>query len=87
MTRSQIGIYSQEFAQLNTASLNNLKSMRNDGYGAHMIFAMDPVPMSMGGNRYDYYINYQLNALRNVATAFYDDELVDDGKRYPKDWD
>ena len=51
--------------------------MRTNGYGSHMIFAMDP-------NRYNF--TSQKSAMERMARAFYDDELVWDGKKYAKDW-
>lgn len=77
MQRSQMGLYSQEFNLGRFASLSNLKRMRENGYGAHMIFAMDP-------NRSNAW--NQENAMNNCAQAFYDDEVVFDGIKYPKDW-
>ncbi len=52
--------------------------MRKNGYGSHMIFAMDP-------NRWNFEYG-QLASMQRIARAFYDDELVFDGKKYPKDW-
>lgn len=77
MQRWQMGLYSQEFNQGRMASLSNLKRMRENGYGAHMIFAMDP-------NRNNFYS--QQSAMQNCAEAFYDADLEFDGKKYPKDW-
>lgn len=51
--------------------------MRNDGYGAHMIFAMDPYR-----NNFD----RQKQAMESIASKLFDDELVYDGKPYKKDW-
>lgn len=77
MPKSNMGLYSQEFAMGRIASLNNLNRLRADGYGCHMIFALDP-------NRSN--VNSQHNSLSNCATAFYDDELVIDPTNYPQDW-
>ena len=77
MPKSNMGLYSQEFAQGRIASEANLKRMRTDGYLSHMIFAMDP-------NRYNF--STQTTAMERMARAFYDDELVFDGIKYPKDW-
>lgn len=74
----QMGMYSQEFAQGRTASLENLQNMRKDGYGAHMIFAMDPNRGNFDWSQYE--------GMSNCARAFYDDELVFDGVKYSKDW-
>lgn len=78
MPKSNMGLYSQEFNLGRTASLNNLKTMRANGYGSHMIFAMDP-------NRSNFE-RTQMTAMENCAEAFYDDELVFDGVKYPKDY-
>jgi hypothetical protein len=78
MPKSNMGLYSQEFARGNTSSETNLKNMRNNGYLSHMIFAMDP-------NRYNFQYSQKV-AMERMARAFYDDELVFDGKKYPKDW-
>lgn len=52
------------------STYGNLSQLRNDGYGLHVHF----------GNR------MRQSAMRNSARAFYDDDLVYDGKTYPKDW-
>lgn len=76
MPKSNMGLYSQEFAQSRFASESNLRNMRNNGYGSHMVFAMDP-------NRSN--VARQDNAMGNCARAFYDDEVVCDGV-WDKDW-
>ena len=78
MTVSQQGIYSQEFALNYYATAANLATSRNGGYGAHMVFSLDPFNSN--------YESRQLPALQLIATSFYDEELVDDGVRYRKDW-
>lgn len=78
MPKSNMGLYSQEFNRGYTASESNLKRMCEDGYLSHMIFAMDPNRVNFNG--------IQLPAMQSMARAFYDDELVFDGKKYPKDW-
>ncbi len=77
MPKSHMGLYSQEFAQTRIASQSNLQKMRDNGYGAHMIFALDPY---RSNNR------YQEIGLQRCAQAFYDDELVVDPTSYAKDW-
>lgn len=77
MPRSNMGLYSQQFGGL-FASLSNLQKMRREGYGANMIFNMNPYNWNFETG--------QLKALRNMANAFYDDELVFDGIKYPRDW-
>lgn len=78
MPKANMGLYSQEFSQGRTASESNLKRMRENGYLSHMIFAMDP-------NRSNFTYT-QLPAMERMARAFYGDELVFDGVKYPKDW-
>lgn len=78
MPKSNMGLYSQEFAQGRTASESNLRRMRDGGYLSHMIFAMDPTRSNFNGS--------QLPAMQRMARAFYDDELVFDGIKYEKDW-
>ena len=78
MTVKQQGIYSQEFALNYYATAANLATSRNGGYGAHMVFSLDPFNSN--------YESRQLPALQLLATSFYDEELVDDGVRYRKDW-
>lgn len=78
MTLSQMGGCSMEFAQSRwSASENTLRQMRNAGYGAMMVFAMDPFRSNAYG---------QDNAMDKLARAFYDDEVVVDPTTYPKDW-
>lgn len=78
LPKMNMGLYSQEFARGSTATASKLSRMREDGYGSHMIFAMDP-------NRNNFN-RVQLPAMQTIATAFYDEELVFDGKVYAKDW-
>lgn len=78
MTLSQMGGCSMEFAQGRTgATVNTLRSMRNDGYGAHMVFAMDPFRSTAWT---------QEQAMGKLAEGFYDDEVVVDPTTYAKDW-
>lgn len=78
MTLSQMGGCSMEFAQSRwSASENTLRNMRNEGYGAMMVFAMDPFRSNASG---------QDGAMGKLARAFYDDEVVVDPTTYPKDW-
>lgn len=77
MPKMNMGLYSQEFNRGYWASESDLKEMRANGYGSHMIFAMDPYRLNFSS---------QLSAMQKMARAFYDDELVFDGNRYRKDW-
>lgn len=79
MPRSNMGLYSQEFnIGKGIVGENTLQEMRANGYGSNMIFAMDP-------NRSNFE-SLQLPAMQRLARAFYDEELVFDGIKYPKDW-
>ncbi|MCM1292275.1 MAG: DUF1735 domain-containing protein [Bacteroides sp.] len=78
MPRSGMGGCSMEFAQGRwSASETTLRNMRNDGYGAMMVFAMDPFRDTASG---------QEGAMGKLARAFYDDEVVVDPTTYAKDW-
>lgn len=77
MPRSAMGLYSQEFNLERFADKSELQEMRDNGYGAHMIFAMDP----MRENR-----TQQENAMKRCAQAFYNDELLIETPYYSKDW-
>ncbi len=78
MPKSSMALYSQEFARESFAPEYVLKDLRDGGYGAHMIFAMDP-------NRSNFYRG-QKPAMEKIAKVLFDDELVYDGKPYSKDW-
>ena len=74
-----MGLYSQEFnLEKGIATEWALDQLRANGYGSHMIFAMDP-------NRKNFE-RTQLPAMKSIAKIFYDDELAFDGIKYPKDW-
>ena len=75
---SGMGNYSSEYARNYIyTSEDKLKSMREEGYGAYMIFAMDP-------NRSN--VNQQIESMGNIAKYLFDDELVVDDNYYKKDW-
>lgn len=78
LEKSGMALYSQEFARERFASATNLSQMRRNGYGGHMIFAMDPFRPN--------FQRRQLPALRTIARTLFDDELVYDGKPFEKDW-
>ncbi|WP_420187622.1 BT_3987 domain-containing protein [Bacteroides pyogenes] len=78
MPKMNMGLHSQEYSRGYWAYESQLVQMRKNGYGSHMIFAMDP-------NRWNFEYG-QLTSMQRIARAFYDDELVFDGKKYPKDW-
>lgn len=77
MPKSGMALYSQEFNRGYFVSENNLRSLRRDGFGAHMIFAMDPFRANS---------SRQISAMQSIAKVLFDDELVYDNKPYRKDW-
>lgn len=77
MPRNHMGACSMEFAQGRTKSESQCLSMRNQGYGACMVFAMDPYRSTASTQEY---------AMTYMARAFYDDEIVIDPTKYAKDW-
>lgn len=79
MPKSGMALYSQEFARGSFASESSLRRMREEGYGAHMIFAMDPFRSN--------FAYYQMKAMNRVAKELFDDELEYDNKPYKKDWE
>lgn len=77
MPKSNMALYSQEFNRGYFTSESNLKRLRDNGYGAHMIFAMDPFRTNS---------SRQISAMQSIAKVLFDDELVYDNKPYRKDW-
>lgn len=89
LPKSGMGLYSQEFHRNKYATAKNLQFLRQGGYGAHMIFAMDPT-------RSDF--TSQKAAMQLIARELFDDELeiygkdgvkmdvIDQNKFYTKDW-
>lgn len=78
MPKSGMALYSQEFSQGRIATESNLQLLRDNGYGANMIFAMDPFRANFESS--------QMVAMERMASILFDDELVYDGKPYKKDW-
>lgn len=84
MTNTQKAPWSQEFARnyfISTmGSWYNISYQKivNEGYGAHLIFALDP-------NRSNF-SSRQLSELKNIAKTLKNDELVYNGKVYPTDY-
>ncbi len=72
MPKSNMALYSQEFARGYFASEEDLLSLRQDGYGSHMIFAMDPLRPN--------FTRRQKPAMERIASALFDDELEVFGK-------
>lgn len=78
MPRANQAQRSQEYAQSSIIwDGSTLDNLRKEGYGAHMIFAMDP-------NRWNY--STQKYSMQLLAKHFFDDELVVDTDFYKKDW-
>lgn len=77
LPKERWGMSSQEYAQGRFAWDNALNTIRTGGYKTHLIFAMDPYRANFSD---------QLSSMQRMARIFYDDELVFDGKKYPKDW-
>lgn len=77
LEKSGMAIYSQEFAKSNFAYEGSLKELRDKGYGANMIFAMNPLRENAPS---------QISAMERMAKVLFDDELVYNKKPYRKDW-
>ncbi len=67
---------SSEYAQGRFASESTLQRIIDDGYGGHMIFALDPARSNF---------SRQCDHLGKIARTMFDDELVI-GETYLKDW-
>lgn len=78
LSKSGMALYSQEFARGYFTSEANLKSLRTNGYGGHMIFAMDPFRSN--------FTSRQLPAMQLIAKTLFDEDLVYSGSPYKKDW-
>lgn len=76
LPKSGMAQESSEYAQGRFASASDLTGIREDGYGAHMIFAMDPYRPNAASQR---------DHLELIADKLYDDELVV-ADPFPKDW-
>ena len=69
---------SSEYARNYFTSISSLRGVRANGQGGTMVFSLNPHNSNVAS---------QLNHMRNIATAFYDDELVyDAAKAFRKDW-
>ena len=77
LSKDGMALYSQEFNRGIFASRYHLQNLRNNGYGAHMIFAMDPFRSNYSRQR---------TAMQMIAEELFDDELVVDNNFYRKDW-
>lgn len=79
LPKSKWGMSSAEYVLNIIPNENALKQIRNDGFGAHMIFAYDPCRSNFD--------SIQKPALQDVARILFDDELVVDEQHiYKKDW-
>lgn len=78
LPKSRMAMSSQEFNLNRYATAQSLRDLRSNGYGAHMIFAMDPYR----GN----FKTRQLPAMETIAKELFDDELLYLDKPYSKDW-
>lgn len=76
MPLSHMGALSIQCRYGTNRSEYDLRNMRDKGYGAMMIFAMDPFMESSTDNR----------SMPRMARAFYNDEVVIDPVKYEKDW-
>ena len=83
LPKSKWGMYSSELNYGSYPNNTNLQKLRDGGYGAHMIFAMDPLRANFKtiGSR-----EGQLDAMKRMTPILFDDELVTDGIYYKKDW-
>jgi len=69
---------SSEHALNRYQSLNGLRTIRTNNEGGTMVFSLNPHASN---------VTRQMTNLNNIATAFYDDELVYDAAKAPrKDW-
>lgn len=80
-TVKQLAPWSQEFNRGRWVSTSNLRSLRDGGYGAHMIFAFDPERDGV-----NFAAGRQMTALKDIASTLYDDEIEWSGVVHPKDW-
>ncbi|MCS4227001.1 BT_3987 domain-containing protein [Sphingobacterium sp. BIGb0165] len=79
LPKSGWGMSSAEYARGYIPSTNALNNIRAGGFGAHMIFALDPSRSNFNST--------QTRALQNIAKVLFDDELVIDRSQiYSKDW-
>lgn len=78
LSKSGMIMSSQEFNRGYFASADMLRNIVTQGYGGHMIFAMDPYRNN--------FTTGQLPALKLIAKELYGDELVYSNTPYSKDW-
>lgn len=78
LAKSGMALYSQEFARGYFTTETSLRNMRTNGYGGHMIFAMDPFRAN--------FTSRQLPAMQLIAKTLFDEDVVYTGSPYKKDW-
>lgn len=81
MERSQVAPGSANFASAYarwTATPSNLQRLRNEGYGAFMVYCLTFVSKDVW--------NQEIESLQNIAQYLYDDVLVDTGYRPDPTW-
>lgn len=78
MPKSNMGLYSQEFGKGSTASESDLRSMREKGYHFEHDFCNGSLSCKL-------WVDSDTSNGKN-GKSLYDDELVFDGIKYPKDW-
>lgn len=76
--QKQMVPWSSEFSQSRFCGTSNLTRIRTEGYGGHMIFALNPCRKTNDN------WSGQLNTLQNIAKYMYEDELVWTGNVYEK---
>lgn len=76
--QKQMVPWSSEYAQSRFAGTSSLTNIRTQGYGGHMIFALNPCRREKDN------WSSQLNHLKSIATYMYEDELVWTGNVYEK---
>ena len=90
---ANIGVRNQEYAGGNSngwPTEANMRAAKDAGYLTNMIFALDPFwvnfaepnPEATGNHRGQ----FQLQSLQRTARAYFDGDIVYDGKPFPKDW-
>ena len=78
LSKKRMGLFSQEYNRGYWTQSANLRRLRADGYGCHMIFAMDPFRANFSYG--------QIGSMNAIARELFDDELVYNGRPYRKDW-
>lgn len=72
MLKSEMGLYSQEFALNRYASVSQLQTLRNGGYGYNMCFDLNPFNFE---GSYSFPTD-QVPALERTCSTLFDEELV-----------